>query len=594
MSNKHRGYLLLGGMVCASGALAGELTPDLAARIQSAGPDDPIRVIVTLNEQVDVDRYRGRRRGDLVDALRRHATVTQAPLRADMTRAGVSGVKPLWIINSLAAEVPARLLKSLARRPDVAQVRLDAEATLPPTAPTGASPTWNLSAIRADAVWAEGITGSGTVVASLDTGADIHHPDLHAKWRGGTNSWYDPYGQHVAAPHDGHGHGTQTLGIMVGGDAGGVSIGVAPGSQWIAARIFNDLNTAYTSAIHLAFQWTLDPDGDPTTDDMPDVVVGAWGLLSTNACDAEFRPDIQALKAADIAVAFSAGNSGPSYFTSISPANYPESYAIGAVDESLRLASFSARGPSTCTGGFYPHVVAPGANVRTADLSFAGAVADPYITVSGTSYSAAHVGGAMALLRSAVNAADVTQLEAALNESAVDLGHAGADNAFGHGLVDVMAAYQRLVQATPPPAGDPPPVEEQPPAEEPPPGTGGDAETDADGDGYTVANGDCNDADATIHPGALEVKHDGIDQDCNGYDHTLAITRALYTARRGTLEVIATSQYGAQADPSVHGIGPMTWSATRGTWELRLTTSNPGTVTVTGVEGSEEAHVSVR
>ena len=41
---------------------------------------------------------------------------------------------------------------------------------------------------------------------------------------------------------------------------------------------------------------------------------------------------------------------------------------------------------------------------------------------------------------------------------------------------------------------------------------------DNDGDGFTVADGDCNDNDATIHPGAEEVCGDGIDQDCDGQD----------------------------------------------------------------------------
>ena len=51
--------------------------------------------------------------------------------------------------------------------------------------------------------------------------------------------------------------------MLVGGDAGGTSIGVAPQATFIAARIWNDAGSATATAIHRAFQWVLDPDGEP-------------------------------------------------------------------------------------------------------------------------------------------------------------------------------------------------------------------------------------------------------------------------------------------------------------------------------------------
>ena len=66
--------------------------------------------------------------------------------------------------------------------------------------------------------------------------------------------------------------------------------------------------------------------------------------------------------------------------------------------------------------------------------------------VSGTSFAAPHVTGAIALLKSAFPMATVTQIETALLDSATDLGIRGADDQFGYGMLDVAAAYDLLYQ----------------------------------------------------------------------------------------------------------------------------------------------------
>ena len=81
-------------------------------------------------------------------------------------------------------------------------------------------------------------------------GSTSTHPDLTATWRGGCNSWFDPYGQHPATPFDMSGHGTAVTGAMVAGGAGGTTIGVAPGARWIAARMFDDAGNTTAGGIH--------------------------------------------------------------------------------------------------------------------------------------------------------------------------------------------------------------------------------------------------------------------------------------------------------------------------------------------------------
>ncbi len=147
-------------------------------------------------------------------------------------------------------------------------------------------------------------------------------------------------------------------------------------------------------------------------------------------------------RVAGIGVVFAAGNDGPGPASSVSPANNPQGFATGAVDETMTVASFSSRGPSACDGSIFPALAAPGVNVNTADLSFGGMPF--YMNVAGTSFAAPHTAGAMALLAGAFPDASVAQLEAALRDSAQDLGAAGADNSYGHGLVNALAAYQLL------------------------------------------------------------------------------------------------------------------------------------------------------
>jgi serine protease AprX len=457
----------------AAAVRAGAVDPALREHLASRAVHEDVAVVVQLADRVDPSLIRGEdrraRARALVSALRQKASATQPPLRAHLYALGAREVRSLWAINALAATVRGDSIDAVARHPAVASVRLDAVVLAPDVdesssapravhrsaresslAAVAAAPEWNLDAVHAPELWALGITGAGVVVAGMDTGVDPEHPDLAGKWRGGASDWFDPHGEH-ATPHDASGHGTQTMALVVGGAAGGTAIGMAPGARFIAVKLYDDAGTSSYGHIHEGFQWLLDPDGDPATPDAPDVVNASWGLAGTaGACIAEFDPDVTLLRAAGIAVAFAAGNDGPAPASSVSPANNPSAFAVGAVDGALAVAAFSSRGPSACGGGMFPHVVAPGVDVLTADLSFGGLPL--YARVSGSSYAAPHVAGAMALLLGAFPGATVAGLEEALAKSALDLGIVGSDPDAGAGLVDVGAGHDLLASAAQPPA----------------------------------------------------------------------------------------------------------------------------------------------
>jgi len=459
----------------------------LAPAVAVPAPAGMTTVIVTLRDQLDPasvaappDASRASRREGLIRALQVHAANAQRSLLQDLqddrARGLVANVVPFWVFDGLSLTATPQVIAAVAARPEVASIAIDSldivalarpapkptptpaptptptpTPTPSPTPtplpdPTGA-PEPNIAAVNAPALWALGDTGHGVVVANLDSGVDATHPDLGPRWRGGSNSWYDPYGQHPATPIDLTGHGTGTMGVIVGGDAGGTTIGMAPGATWIAARIFNDSGSATATAIHAAFQWVLDPDGDPATDDAADVVDNSWSYGSIG-CNLEFQPDLQALRAAGILPVFAGGNFGPASSTSVSPANNPEALAVGAVDGTGVIDPSSSRGPSSCgePATTYPELVAPGVGIRTADRD------GFYQVATGTSEAAPHVAGALALLLSAHPGLTATQQAAALAAGAVDLGTPGPDDTYGAGLLDVLAAHEWLVANPPPPS----------------------------------------------------------------------------------------------------------------------------------------------
>jgi serine protease AprX len=563
---------LIAAAVLALGAIAADVNAAASAELQAAlaeaRPDQSIPVIVAYRSRQSAyalrrelqSEARELRRREIVARLRDASRDDTAPLIETAQAGGAVKVRPLWVANALALSAPPALVRALADDPRVLQVRLDSALAAPlPMAGDPVPVEWNLNMIHAPQLWQRGMRGEGAVVAILDTGVDVLHPDLAATYRGGSNSWFDPFSQH-ATPRDVSGHGTQAAGLVIGGSAGGSAIGVAPGARWIAARVFDDAGNGSESAVHLAIQWALDPDGNPATDDAPQVVSASWSIADGGLCNSVFQPDIDALRAADISVVFAAGNYGPLPGTSASPGNNLHVQSVGAVDSAGELAAYSSRGPSACDGSVFPRVVAPGDSVLTSDLSFGG---DPfYILVSGTSFSAPHVAGVLALLRAAEPLASAEDVEQAVVTTAHDLGTPGPDNDFGYGLVDAAAALDAVKHAV-----------------------------DMDGDG-APANTDCNDNDASIRPGAPEIRADGIDQDCNGYDLTLRVHYAVYSHDGATLRVRASSALGENAALEIDGGGPLQWRAPYRDWFFEGPVSARDRLTVKGVEG--EITVPVR
>ena len=463
-------------------AYAGQIDPNLVPIMNAAAPNQPISVLVFLEDRVDLDALKNQLDNQNAARTVRHETVvtnlhakskaTQGNMAAYLEGLKASGLvddfHAFWIINGFEVSMTRGEIERLAARSDVAMVYYNYEIeTIAPVDMTAGGPGMSLAiengvnAVRAPEVWAMGITGAGVLVSNIDTGVEGDHPALASRWAGVADAryaghpewaWYDPYLGINDFPYDNGGHGTHTMGTICGG-APGDQIGVAPGSYWIAAAAIDrggGIPRTVSDAI-LSFQWMLDPDGNPSTSwDVPDVCSNSWGVTTSHGyapCDPLFWSYIDACEAAGTVVIFAAGNEGTSGLRRPGDRATDEyrNMAVAAVDGNTAgwpIAYFSSRGPTYCTPGgtaaIKPDISGPGVNVRSA---YPGLT---YTTMSGTSMATPHVAGVIALIRQANPNLTPDQIKQIIYETAYDLGTTGEDNNYGYGMID---AYEAVMMA---------------------------------------------------------------------------------------------------------------------------------------------------
>jgi len=409
-----------------------------------------------LDQQLTLQKATAHERGvAVVNALMTQAENTQTELVSFLESRLITDViryQRFWITNVILVEAMPAFLYELAQRQDIAL--LDQNTKIEEVEPVSMQPATviqghtepGLKAINADKMWQLGFTGEGVIVGALERGVEGSHPALINSWHGNSvpasQAWYDPqYG--TTFPVDPNGHGTHVMGTIAGLDSMNTdTVGVAFGSEWICARMVN-----YTYSEELdRLQWMVNPDGDPgTTSDMPAVVNNSWGNTINGPCTPTYISAILNLETAGIAAVFAAGNNGPGASTILDPAksnyNALQIFSVGAVDgnfENLPIATWSSRGPTTCSLGgdqIKPEVTAPGVAVCS---SFLGGT---YRYGWGTSMAVPHVSGAIALLKQAFPDKTGNEIKQMLFETARDLGVAGADNTYGNGIIDVYQAY---------------------------------------------------------------------------------------------------------------------------------------------------------
>ncbi|TPI29699.1 peptidase S8 [Mesorhizobium sp. B3-1-6] len=245
-------------------------------------------------------------------------------------------------------------------------------------------------------------SGENVRVAVIDTGIDDTNPAL----AGVIAEQYDAMPN---VPIEKRDHGTSVDGLIAGV---GPLEGMAPGARIYHARAFEG-GKSTMDVILSALDWAAEQDARIINMSF----VGPKNDLLGTAC--------RNARALGIVLVAAAGNNGPK-----APYGYPAAFdgviAVTATDAKDGLMPQANRGA-------YVFISAPGVEM----VAPSGAGSD---VVTGTSFAAAIVSGAIANLIHAAPDRSADEIEKALAATAKDLGPKGRDNDFGYGLIDTKAA----------------------------------------------------------------------------------------------------------------------------------------------------------
>jgi|Deesub1362B_J571_1020462.scaffolds.fasta_scaffold00270_19 subtilisin family serine protease len=386
-----------------------KIMPSLKEIMLNTPADEKIAILVHLAEKPNYDVIKSLPPKEYVEFLKRFSENSQKDILNYLNinfPDKISDLKSYWIFNGFYVKATKDVIEKLAEREDVEYIiedfiiQIEAIPGEELEAPINAV-EWNILRVRADSCWMDGYDGTGVIIGHMDTGVDVNHPALQGKWL--SPYWYDPVnGQ--PNPYDDHGHGTHTMGTILGGDGLGPftnDIGVAPGAQFVTCKICNASGSCPSSAIHSGFQQIAQWKGQGVN------IVAAsnsWG--STVTTNLEYWDDCMNWRNLGIIPVFSNGNSGPNPGTAGTPGNFPTVIGVGATDSNDDIASFSSRGPAPNQSPWNdpqywprsdwnlikPNISAPGVNIRS---SMPGG---SYGTMQGTSMACPHVAGAIAIL----------------------------------------------------------------------------------------------------------------------------------------------------------------------------------------------------
>ncbi len=312
-------------------------------------------------------------------------------------------------------------------------------------------------AIGIDKLWDLGYKGQGTIIGIFDMGINQSHPDF--RFENGTSRVKyaegfvnTTYGNSVDREPTAGYHGTEVAGCAAGGGIQNPNyIGMAPEAWLLDADIdeshtTSDLDMTILAEI-AAINWAIESGVDIINRSYgPADPEEEFWVKRLDPWEQVMAATVQQAIKKGVTFTHSAGNSGGVGISgyAMDCMSLIDEITVGATNEYYEYrASFSSAGPIWGTNTIGPDLVAPGTNIQTTRVS------GGYISSSGTSYSAPHVGGVAAVLIGAMreNGIDVNpgSIKAAMMATAYNPWE--QPFIYGTGQVNASAAYDYLMNA---------------------------------------------------------------------------------------------------------------------------------------------------
>jgi len=301
------------------------------------------------------------------------------------------------------------------------------------------SSQWAIKKIRADQVWEEGITGKDVIVAVVDTGIDLDHPDFVDPERNKNNivPGYNAITRSAlpSAAQDDNGHGTAVAGVIAALNNNKGIVGVAYDAKIMPIKAMDANGEGEDSVIADGIIWAVkqgakiinlsigSDEHDKILEDALQYAADRGCLLVAASGNKQGYTDLQAMQTQGLTrnqVAYPGAN--------------PNVIAVSALDNNDNIAEFSLTGPEVALS-------APGKKVLT---DYWGKARRGCAYSTGTSIAAPFVSASAALLWSKYPDLSAAEIRQALEASACDLGEEGRDDCYGYGRVDVYRALKYL------------------------------------------------------------------------------------------------------------------------------------------------------